>query len=121
MKKNDFLLILCVLVLAGAVFLWNNLVQGDNGGSAVVYVDGEASATYVLHTDGEYVIDTEYGQNLLVIQDGKADMTEADCPDGLCVKQHSINKTGETIVCLPHRVVVEIEGGLSNDLDGVAQ
>jgi hypothetical protein len=48
-------------------------------------------------------------------------MAEADCPDGLCVKQHKIDKTGQTIVCLPHRVVIEIEGGQTNELDGVVQ
>ncbi|MBE5955806.1 MAG: NusG domain II-containing protein [Lachnospiraceae bacterium] len=121
MKKNDFLLILCVLVLAGGVFLWNNLVRGDAGGEAVVYVDGEVYASYPLNEERELVIETEYGKNFLIIKDGKADMTEADCPDGLCVKQHSIYKTGQTIVCLPHRVVVEVEGGQANELDGMTQ
>ena len=121
MKKNDFLLILGVFLLAGGVLLWNNLVKGDVGGSAVVYIDGESAATYELNEEGEYLIETEYGTNLLVIQDGKADMKEADCPDGLCVKQHAIFKTGETIVCLPHRVVVEIEGDQANELDGIVQ
>jgi hypothetical protein len=121
MKKNDLLLVLCVIILAGGVFLWNNFVKGDAGGSVVVYIDGESSATYDLNTECEYEIHTEYGENLLVIKEVKADMTEADCPDGLCVKQHAIQKTGETIVCLPHKVVVEIEGGQINDLDGVTQ
>ena len=121
MKKNDFLLILCIVLLAGAGLVWNNFVKGEDGGTAVVYIDGEVSAAYHLHEDGEYDIETERGRNLLVIKDGKADMTEADCPDGLCVKQKSIHKTGETIVCLPHRVVVEIEGGMDNDLDAVVQ
>ena len=121
MKKNDLLLILGIVILAGGVFLWNNLVKGEAGGSAVVYIDGEASATYDLNKDGEYEIHTEHGQNLLMIKEGKADMTEADCPDGLCVKQHAVYKTGETIVCLPHKVVIEIEGGQTNDLDGVTQ
>ena len=39
MKKNDFLLVLCVIILAGGVFLWNNFVKGDAGGSVVVYID----------------------------------------------------------------------------------
>ena len=121
MKKKDFLLIFCVLILAGGVFIWNNVVGGKAGGTVVVYVDGEVSNRYDLMQEGEFTIDKEYGQNLLVIRGGKADMTEADCPDGLCVKQHSIHKTGQTIVCLPHRVVIEIEGGQLNELDGVTQ
>lgn len=121
MKKNDFLLILCIIILAGAGLIWNNFVKGEEGGAVVVYIDGEAVASYPLQEDGEYAIETERGRNLLVIKDGKADVTEADCPDELCVKQHSIHKTGETIVCLPNRVVVEIEGGLDNELDAVTQ
>ena len=121
MKKNDVVLILAVLLLAGGVFLWSNFVKGDAGGSAVIYIDGEISAVYSLKDDGEYLIETGKGQNLLIIKDGKADVTEADCPDSLCVKQQSIHKTGQTIVCLPHRVVVEIEGGQNNEFDGVSQ
>ena len=48
--------------------------------------------------------------NLLVIKDGKADVTEADCPDKLCVHQKAISKTNETIVCLPNKVVVQVIG-----------
>ena len=121
MKKNDVILILFVLILAGGVFLWNSFVKGNPGGKAVVYVDGEVFKTYDLNQDGEFLIETEDGQNRLVIKEGKADMTEADCPDGLCVKQHAIHKTGQTIVCLPHRVVVEVENGQNNELDGVTQ
>ena len=40
-------------------------------------------------------------------------MTEADCPDKICVNTGKISKIGETIVCLPHRVVVEIQGEVS--------
>lgn len=121
MKKNDILLITGVLVLALAVFAWNSFIKGKDGGRAVVYIDGEISAQYDLNVDGEYIIETERGKNRLLIEDGKADMTEADCPDGLCVKQKSIQKTGETIVCLPHRVVVEIESGQESEFDGITQ
>lgn len=43
------------------------------------------------------------------IKDGYADCTEADCRDGLCVNQKKISKVNETIVCLPHKVIIEIE------------
>lgn len=121
MKKNDYLLIAGIILVAGIVLIWNSFIKGDQGAKAVVYVDGEISASYDLNKNAEYVIETERGKNLLVIKDRKADVTEADCPDELCVKQHSIDQTGETIVCLPHRVVVEIEGAGESDLDAVVQ
>ena len=121
MKKNDFKLIIGILLVAGVVFAWSHFVMQKEGGQAGVYVDGEASATYSLEQDGEYEIETDGGRNVLVIKDGEADMTEADCPDGLCVKRHSISKNGETIVCLPHKVVVEVISAEESGLDAVTQ
>lgn len=48
------------------------------------------------------------GKCILVISDGKADMESADCPNQICVHHGAISHTGETIVCLPNRVVIEI-------------
>ena len=47
-------------------------------------------------------------------------MAEASCPDQLCVHQPAIRYHGQTIVCLPHRVSVTIEGGEEAPLDGVS-
>ena len=54
------------------------------------------------------------GSNTVVIENGTVYMKDADCPDKLCEKTGKISKNGETIVCLPHRVVVEIQGGEGN-------
>lgn len=123
MKRNDKLLILAALILAGIVFAWTQWFQKEDGARAVVYVDKEEYASYSLEKNGKYEIQTERGKNLLIIQDGKADVTEADCPDELCVKQKSIQKNGETIVCLPHRMVVEIvsDSGEETEIDGVTK
>ena len=48
------------------------------------------------------------GKCILVISDGKADMESADCPNQICVHHGAISHTGETIVCLPNRVVIEV-------------
>ena len=36
-------------------------------------------------------------------------MEEADCPDGYCEEQGKINNRTQTIVCLPHKLVVKIK------------
>ena len=46
-------------------------------------------------------------------------MEEADCPDLLCVHQKAISKEGESIICLPNKVVVTIRGGEETELDAV--
>lgn len=48
------------------------------------------------------------GKCILVISDGRADMESADCPNQICVHHSAISHTGETIVCLPNRVVIEV-------------
>ena len=45
---------------------------------------------------------------VLVIKDGKAEMKSAICPDKICVKHRPIDKSGQTIVCLPEKIVVKI-------------
>lgn len=115
-NKADITLIavLIVVSLAGLAALWLTL---DGGDAAVVYVDGEVWGRYRLDEDKKIEIQTEHGCNVLVIKDGKADVTEADCPDGTCVSARRIDKVGQTIVCLPHKLTVKIVGGGGADAD----
>ena len=55
----------------------------------------------------------------IILTDPNADVIEADCRDGLCADQKRVHKTGETIVCLPHKMVVTIEAGTENTVDAV--
>ena len=64
-------------------------------------------------------METPEGYNIVEIKDGWADVIEADCRDGLCADQKRVHKTGETIVCLPHKMVVTIEAGTENTVDAV--
>ena len=103
----DVILIASLLVLSLSVFLITSLSR-DEGAVAVVSVDGTVVAEYPLSRDGEYSLNG--GTNILTIKDGAAFMKDADCPDKLCIHQKKKSKTGERIVCLPNRVMVEIEG-----------
>jgi hypothetical protein len=60
------------------------------------------------------------GTNLLIIQDGEAWVEEASCPDGLCKNMGKISQVGQSVICLPNKVVVEIldkEGEVSGTPD----
>lgn len=114
--KRDIILVLSCVFIAAAAFLIINYCVKKKGNYVSIKVDGKVIAT--LELDKDTTIDvTGYqgGVNKIVVEDGKVSMTEADCPDELCVKTGKINSTGETIVCLPHRVVVEIKGSRDND------
>ncbi len=115
-NKADITLIavLIAVTVAGFAALWLTL---DGGDVAVVYVDGEVWGRYRLDEDKTVEIETEYGHNVLIIKDGKADVTEADCPDRTCVSSRAVDKIGQTIICLPHKLTVKIEGGNKANAD----
>jgi len=110
LKKQDLYLILILLAAAAAVFFGYRLLNQGNADEVVVYVGEEEYARLPLHEDEELLITgAGDGTNRLVIKDGQADVTEASCPDKICVHQHAISEIGETIVCMPNQVIVTIE------------
>lgn len=84
-----------------------------------VKVEGEIQGVYSLSEDRE--IEINGGTNTLKIRNGIADMTKADCPDKLCVNQKAVSKNGESIICLPNKVVVTVDSSENSEFDAVAQ
>lgn len=122
-RRNSLILgIACVVVASGAGFA-AKMVR-EPGSQVIVFQDGVEQGRYLLSEEQEIEIGTEQeGKNVhntLRIQNGSADMIHADCPDQLCVNQRAISKVGETIVCLPHKIVVEVEGENKSDFDAIA-
>ena len=109
--RNDLLLIGAILFICAAIFAVFIASQTE-GRYISVQVDGKETARYELSTDIETVITTgENGQyhNVLQIKGGKATVIDADCPDKICAAHKPISAEGETIVCLPHKVVIIVE------------
>ena len=118
--RRDLILLLAVLVigLIGIVILYTR--PAALNGEVEVAVDGEVVMTLPLSEDTEVAIESvDGGENLLVIQDGTAKIESASCPDGICVRHYAISRDGESIICLPNRVVVTIRGGEKGDVDAV--
>lgn len=117
LKKKDLLLICIVLCVAG---IWSGIryfTGSRDPGYVTVKVDGVLEGTYLL--DEDQVIEINHGTNILEIQDGKARMIEADCPDQLCVHQKAITAGGESIICLPNKVVAEVVSQTKSEYDAV--
>ena len=119
-KKNDILLIGAILILALAAYVGMNFWQGVNthDAEAVVLIDGEEYGSFPLSIDLTERIELKDGSyNVLVIADGKADITEASCPDGICVSHRAVSRQKQSITCLPNKLVVEIRNGEASDVD----
>lgn len=107
-KKGDIILSVACILAAVLLFITAFVFKTD-GKMAVITVDGELFGKYELSKEQEIVIKTEHGENMVLINGGKIKVTAANCPDHYCVDHIAIDSTGETIVCLPHRVVIEIK------------
>ena len=118
--KNDIILAVIVIAVAAIGLLLLNVFKTE-GSFAVVKIEGKETARYPLSVNTEVVIETgDNGKNTLVIENNKAFMKDANCPDKICEGHSKISYKGETIVCLPHKVVIEIVAEDSeNELDVV--
>ena len=126
--RNDIILISVIVIISVALLLVWKLVylKGQNPDSDAgvrVTVDGKGYGTYPLSKDDTIEIKNVDGDvtNTLVIKDGVADVTAADCPDHLCVKQKAISKEGESIICLPNKVVVTVKSDMKSDIDSISK
>ena len=120
MKKADLILILAALLAGAAIFLMLHFA-GRTGGAAEVVVDGKVVASYSLEEDGIYEVETPYGRNTVQIEDGKVSVIAADCPDLICVHHAPVYRNGESIICLPHKLLVRVISGEESDVDAYAR
>ncbi len=124
MKKKDLFLI-CIFLAIGMIgfFALKGIQKfaASNEQMLKISVDGEIYGKYSLKNKQEIKIgDTNVCQ---IEEDGTVSMTEADCPDHLCVKQGKIKEFGESIVCLPNKVVLEItaENKKTESIDSIVK
>ena len=105
--RNDLILI-AVLIAAAIALGLGLLLLRPRGNTVEVRVDGELVAEYSLSRDIRVEIEGIGGVNILVIRDGMASVEYADCPDKICAAHSPIYRSGESIACLPHRVIVTV-------------
>lgn len=124
MKKNDIKIIVGVLIIAGLFYLFNQyrISKMDiNNVYVEINVDGELYKKVKLNDEKEIKIEREDGYNIIRVHDNGVEMIEANCPDQICVKSGFISKVGSTIVCLPHKIYVEIVGDMEDGLDAISE
>ena len=117
-KYITHIVVAIILALALVIYLLSQFMTGDSG-AVIVMVDGRETGVYSLYEDREIRIETQEGYNLLVIGEGQAYVSEADCSNQVCVHTQPVSESGGQIICLPHQVVIRLKTTEERDVDAV--
>lgn len=150
MTKADILLISAILTIALIILLVLRMTRTQGSYANISYDGVIIMQLPLLQSEDKYYLMTEsispsyevtqpmYGivelsegewlniqhpledYNVLLCQNGEVRMIESSCPDQICVHHSAVCMAGENIICLPHKIVIEIVGDKGNELDGVA-
>lgn len=122
MKRGDLILIGIVIIAALAFIVPKWLLPDASENTHNIYaeitVDGKLFKQVPL-TEEEQIIEvkTDHGINILKVHDYGIEMYEADCSDKVCLSFGFVTRQGDTIVCLPHRVLVELKSDTAGESD----
>lgn len=115
---------LFLVILAGVIlllFLYQHFA-GSKGSYILVTQNGEKIGEYSLLENQTFVVtDENHSYNTIVIENGQVWIDQADCPDKLCVKQGKISKSGQSIICLPHKLTILVQTDSRQEYDTVVQ
>ena len=117
-RKADILLFLFFIISALVLFA-RDFVTASEGASVEIRVDGEYYGTYPLSADDTILIERDGHTNRIRIESGEVFMAESSCKNQICVNEGHIHTVGQTIICLPNRVVAEIKSQDAGTTDGV--
>ena len=107
MTRNDLILIAVLLIFSMTPLV----IAFDSEKKFVrIKIDGEIIRELDLTAEETFTIEADSGKNILEIKSGAVSVIAADCPDKICVKRGAIKNAGETIACVPHKILIEIAG-----------
>lgn len=104
--KNDVIFITSLLVILAIVCC--PILFREEGDTVMIKTGGEIFGEYSLHEDQTIEIRSDKTLNVIIIREGKVWMENASCPDGICTAHRAIFRDGESIICLPNRVLITV-------------
>lgn len=114
LKKGDVILIIITLILSMSAMYYTKRINDSIKSNYIsIQLDGKEIKKVYFGKEvfgKEIPIKSQYGYNLIEIGDNRVRVKKADCPDKLDVRQGWIDRAGQTIICLPNRLVIEIKG-----------
>ena len=117
--KGDIILIVSLLMLSLVLFVTSFTGGNDENLIAEIYVGGDIAHSIVLSEVAESYTLTENNCQLLIEKDGVS-FVSSECSDKLCIKKGKLKNQGDTMACVPEKVVVIIKSGSKKQIDGVA-
>lgn len=119
-KTKQYVSVIGLVCLVSGVLYLIGLFARQDGNYVVVTYDNVEKGRFLLTEELAYEIQTKEGINHLEIKDGSARIISADCSNQVCVQSKAIRYANETIVCLPHKVKIQIEGEEEGAYDAVS-
>lgn len=125
MKKLDYVIIIfltLVSLISSGIILYTSSRANYEQEYVEISVKGELYKKISFNENTEETIDinTNIGVNTIKISKGEVQFIKANCPDKVCIKDGVIKKPGQSLVCLPNRIVVEIKGIEESETDDTA-
>ena len=121
LKSNRFwIFLLCGLLVISAIAVV--VLRQGPADKAYVYLDGELIEILdLLSIDKPYsfTVECENGINIVTVERGRIRISDADCPDRSCVRQGWLSGGMTPIVCLPHKLVIELKYTSRPDVDAI--
>lgn len=117
--KKDIILIFSILLIACIGILIFYFMPKPQSGIVKIIENGKFVKQLPLNEDTTYTHQTDRGTNTIEIKDNKVSVINADCKNHICMKHYAISKNGETIICLPHHLVILIQESTSSSADFV--
>ena len=121
MKIHDLLLLLLLLLVAGGAYLFISPADNQTAGQIHISVDGKPYGSYSLKEDRTITVKTAHGSNTVQIRKQQVFMLQADCPNQVCLKESPVSKAGQTLVCVPHKLLITTSSSAASTIDAVAR
>ncbi len=106
MKLADILIILLVTSAGISGILFG---IGSSGGKSVIIKTPYGDYRYSLEKDREINVKGLLGNYVVEIKNGRVRAKESNCPEQICVKRGWIHLSGDSIICLPNRIIIKID------------
>ncbi len=118
---GDYIIIFLAILLTGFLFFVFPQFQTVKANYANIIQDGEIIKVVDLSTDQEFTIESDHGFNLVKVIDGTIGIIDSDCHNNVCIDAGFQELDGAVIVCLPHKLIIEVTSKKAGEVDGVSR